>query len=288
MAWEPSTGSDLEIWLKSDIGITKDGSDLVSTWADQSGNGNDATAIGTSRPLFVASQLNGIASILFDGGNDFMTFGDILDTVLQGTSAKFSLYIVAKMNAINSVQTFLSKESDGSNNSGFIWFVNDISSTNRVGTLIRNGDRTLSFRERSTADVGTTNAFSTAWVHDATESTPVDRMTMYIDSITAASVTTVANDETSFTANDHDLLLGAHKNFANGDSFNIDGPIFEIFIFSHTSDAAEINNAFTYIKDRYALDGILVTATGCFQSGSKTICPILNNTLSTIRQEVLR
>ena len=34
--------SGLTVWLKSDIGITKDGSNYVSQWNDQSGNGKDS------------------------------------------------------------------------------------------------------------------------------------------------------------------------------------------------------------------------------------------------------
>jgi hypothetical protein len=58
------------IWLKSDVGITKDGSNRVSAWADQSGNGNDVTqATGTDQPLWVDAVLNSLPVIRFSQSN---------------------------------------------------------------------------------------------------------------------------------------------------------------------------------------------------------------------------
>jgi len=66
--------SGLSLWLKSDVGVTLAGSG-VSQWADQSGNGRNATQTSsTSRPTVVANALNGLPALSFDGVNDFMTF----------------------------------------------------------------------------------------------------------------------------------------------------------------------------------------------------------------------
>jgi len=55
------------LWLRSDTGITKDGSNGVSTWADRSGCGRDASQ-GTAglRPIFDESKtINGFPTIHF-------------------------------------------------------------------------------------------------------------------------------------------------------------------------------------------------------------------------------
>jgi hypothetical protein len=65
----PTAITGLQLWVRSDLGITKDGSDLVATWADQSGNGRDLTE-ATNKPLWVASLINGHAALRFDGSND--------------------------------------------------------------------------------------------------------------------------------------------------------------------------------------------------------------------------
>jgi len=73
-AFVPSQISGLTIWLKADAGITKDGSDRVSNWNDQSGNNNNfAQATSTAKPLFTANAKNGLPAIVFDGTSDHMT-----------------------------------------------------------------------------------------------------------------------------------------------------------------------------------------------------------------------
>jgi hypothetical protein len=61
-------------WYRADMGVTLV-SDVVSAWADQSGNGHHMTQ-GTagSRPGHVASEtsLNGQATLVFDGVNDWL------------------------------------------------------------------------------------------------------------------------------------------------------------------------------------------------------------------------
>jgi hypothetical protein len=59
----------LALWLKGDVGVTADGAQKISTWADQSGNGNDGTNSGAgaydSRPTAVASGINGLPTVHF-------------------------------------------------------------------------------------------------------------------------------------------------------------------------------------------------------------------------------
>ena len=59
----PSTG--LKLWLKADAGISKTGSN-VTAWADQSGNGNNATTVGS--PQFNASSINGLPGVTIATG----------------------------------------------------------------------------------------------------------------------------------------------------------------------------------------------------------------------------
>ena len=60
----PKKLSGLSLWLKADAGVTLSGSN-VTAWADQSGNGNNATASGT--PTLVANSLNSKSGISLDG-----------------------------------------------------------------------------------------------------------------------------------------------------------------------------------------------------------------------------
>lgn len=79
----------LQAWYRSDLGITKDGSNLVATWADQSGNGRNLTE-ATNKPLWVASLVNGHPALRFDGTNDLLT------TAAFSVSQPFTCFLVMK------------------------------------------------------------------------------------------------------------------------------------------------------------------------------------------------
>lgn len=72
----------LKLWLRADAGVTLDGTNHVSAWADQSGLARHGSQSNTSaRPLFVSNALNGNPVLRFDGGNDFFSLaGQVLTT----------------------------------------------------------------------------------------------------------------------------------------------------------------------------------------------------------------
>jgi len=74
-AWFPTNLPGCILWLDAGQGITKDGSNYISLFGDQSGQANNASqATGTNQPLWVDNQLNGKPIVRFDGSNDFMEF----------------------------------------------------------------------------------------------------------------------------------------------------------------------------------------------------------------------
>lgn len=73
----PDQVANLWQWLKADAGVTKDGSNLVSAWADQSGGGRDvAQSTAANKPTWTANAYNGLPGLVF-GGNDFLDGGAI-------------------------------------------------------------------------------------------------------------------------------------------------------------------------------------------------------------------
>jgi len=67
----PTDVSGIRLWLKSDAGITTNASGDVTTWADQSGQGNNVSQ-GTAayQPDYVVNAINGKPAIRFDGSDD--------------------------------------------------------------------------------------------------------------------------------------------------------------------------------------------------------------------------
>ena len=62
--------SGLECWYDASVGVTTSGS-TVTGWADQSGNGKNATP-GVGTPLFGTSQINGRPAVFFRGGDNYL------------------------------------------------------------------------------------------------------------------------------------------------------------------------------------------------------------------------
>lgn len=90
-SFSPLSISGLKVWLKAD-GLVLADSDPVTTWADQSGNGNDVTQ-GTAgfKPLYKTNIQNGLPIVRFDGTDDVLTAGF---TITYGT-----IFAVANFNS---------------------------------------------------------------------------------------------------------------------------------------------------------------------------------------------
>lgn len=89
-SFSPQDLNGLYLWLRADAGVTYDGSNNVSAWADQSGNGKNATASGTQRPLYVNSDINGMPVISFDGVDDRLVGPNVI------SATPCTIIIVAK------------------------------------------------------------------------------------------------------------------------------------------------------------------------------------------------
>lgn len=88
-AFDPKNVTGLTVWLKADAGITKDGSNLVSDWTDQSGNGNNfSQSTAGNKPVYTASAQNSLPTIVFDGSNDYLT------TAASVTLGTYTLFAV--------------------------------------------------------------------------------------------------------------------------------------------------------------------------------------------------
>ena len=79
----PLTG--LQMWLKADAGVERDGSNVVSAWRDQKPNGtpNDLLqAVTAAQPLYVENAVGGNRpTIRFDGASDYLQFTTRLTSI---------------------------------------------------------------------------------------------------------------------------------------------------------------------------------------------------------------
>lgn len=84
---------DVRLHLMADAGVTLNGS-TVSAWADQSGNGlNASQGTGSLQPLLVAAAQNGLPVLRFDGTDDFLS---IANNALLDLTAGFHIFVLFK------------------------------------------------------------------------------------------------------------------------------------------------------------------------------------------------
>jgi len=99
-AFSPTDLSGLSLWLKADAGITLSGSD-VTAWADQSGNGNNATATDTP----TLSTVGGKTFVDFAGG--YFTGNELI------TSSYVTIMCVARYSETSDIAMMFEQVSEG-------------------------------------------------------------------------------------------------------------------------------------------------------------------------------
>lgn len=72
--------------------------DPVSTWSDRGGSANSVTQSGTARPTFETNDQGGQPVLLFDGSDDFLNGGDILDI---GTNSLTMIVVAKRFSGVN-------------------------------------------------------------------------------------------------------------------------------------------------------------------------------------------
>jgi hypothetical protein len=83
---DPTDIAGCHIWLAADAIVGLADGDRVTTWADGSGNGNDATSAGLARPMYKTGILNSLPVVRFLGSaGEFMTWANVISSLTAGT-----------------------------------------------------------------------------------------------------------------------------------------------------------------------------------------------------------
>jgi hypothetical protein len=99
-AWTPALLSGKLLWLRGDLGATIVSS-KVTTWADQSGSGNDLAALGagSTQPIQTTwAAGNGATAMYFDGNDRLATAANILPT---SNGAGFTIFAACSFDDTN-------------------------------------------------------------------------------------------------------------------------------------------------------------------------------------------
>lgn len=105
--FDPDSIANLVARYRADLGVSKDGADLVAQWDDQKGSRDLAEA--TNKPKWFDSQINGHPIIRFDGVND------VLDETGGTVSFPIHFFFVVKQLSHASADTLFAGAEDAGN-----------------------------------------------------------------------------------------------------------------------------------------------------------------------------
>jgi Concanavalin A-like lectin/glucanases superfamily len=236
-AFTPASLSGLRLWLRSDMGITLNGS-TVSAWDDQSGNGNNATqGTAANQPTYQATGYPGSKpGVLFDGADDFL-IADGMAAVLTGSDVPYTAYLRASV-VTNADESFFSAGNSASDDP--VIMVNS-QATGAVRLFRRNAV------DGTTIDLVTTQTISTGNAHRIGDIFTGTARTCRLDGA-ATSVNNTACDVPSFTVNQ--FTLGCLRRIATSGFLNF--KLAEIVIYNRALNASEQALLESYLAERDA------------------------------------
>ncbi len=245
---------DLEVWLRADAGISEGDGVAITTWADQSGNGNDyvGTAGGGSAPTYIASSadLNGQPSVQFAGNGDRFIDSDG-DVNYIDNATEFSLFIVYQSDVTNTDRgLFIAEDPDEDDKTLTIRY--DASGANgagafnnivKTGILANGADNQL----ESFSDIQTTDAqiISLQWESGITYDLYVDGILNNPSSAADPPPSGTIGASAATTA-----ILGKGGKDA-GATESWDGEIAEFIYYSRSITQEERESIEDYLADKY-------------------------------------
>ena len=219
----PPDMAGCKLWLRGDLGITQ-AAGLVSAWADQSGNANDAAqGTGAKQPVFSASSINGQPGLTFSGAKFLDGAGDPV-----GPDAARTYFIVASL-------------SDGG----------DLYVSRPNGTaLYQDVPQSSSLGNRWICDGASNTTIATApalspCIYESTYAGALGAVTCTIDGVSyAVSGSLLAGDS---------LGSGYRVNTRDGSVFSVAGDVCEIIIYDSVLASGDATTVRNYLGARYGI-----------------------------------
>lgn len=235
----PSQIGGLTLWLKADSGITKDGSNLVSNWNDQSGNNNHFTqTTGTAKPLFTANAKNGLPAIVFDGTSDYMASAAF-------TLGTFSLFAVASRKwQVPAYAGLFRHDLTATSGQGLFTTSSAVYGWNSAEFVVSgNGFQDT----QSPRAIGPYGALTNDTYHIISTGCGASGTFLKLDRTSVARTTTNA----TITATSATAAIGTDAAALNADWW--DGGIAELLIYNSVLSAGDITKVETYLSNKWAI-----------------------------------
>ncbi|MBI1369537.1 MAG: hypothetical protein GC162_12895 [Planctomycetes bacterium] len=228
--------NNLLLHLDAGAGVTKDGTDAISSWADQAtsvGGSNDATdnSGAIDGPTYIANGINGLPTVRFNGTSEYLQIA----ANSAFNSDQFTWFIVAQSNAPASTQIlFRSSYSSGAGaGSSGLW-----------GTFTQSGDYISHARASSGTFAGSNATASTQPTIITAKWASDDTVTESLNGVAAASAT----GATASPAGHQFTRVGANTSAVN-QFFN--GDISEVLVYNTTLSANQQALVQGYLNAKY-------------------------------------
>ena len=240
-AFSPTDIAGLKLWLKADAGVTESGGSVTS-WADQSGQGNNATASGT--PTLVTNSLNGKSGISLDGeGTDD---GFLTTAVLSlAYNTPVTLFGVVKASASDvrgdqpSARWFMNKGGFQDFGIGFTFgaYFGDLDFAGMIGSI---AESDVNFIGDS---LGENQANIASLTNDGSN------VTFYQNGTQKA---TASNSTYSYTSSSNNGFSIGYQSAAV-DEFYCKCIVYELLIYNSSLSTANRQSVESYLNGRYAI-----------------------------------
>jgi hypothetical protein len=232
--YEPPYKVESEEIVTDGLVLNLDAGDYASyprsgtTWYDISGNGNNGTL--TNGPTYDSANKG---SIVFDGSDDYVDLGDVLDI-----SSNFTLSVWFKGNS--SQQTFVGIVSkDGSANFGNYGMYGDSNSNYVRFGFYDTGGTQREINDSSYSDIKSGNWVNYIGTYDSSE------LKLYRNGVGISS----ASVNTTPQTNNNSLAIGTR--LLNSNEFN--GNISSVQIYNRALSASEVEQNFNALRGRYGV-----------------------------------
>ncbi len=231
----------LKVWLKADAGVTTNLSGGITTWTDQSGNGNDAVqADDMLAPLVVPNAVNGNPVLRFNGIAPSAQYLEVADAGTAFVTNDFTTFALARF--VGSYPALRQNVWSKCNTNGLAgpvdWWLN---TTTGVPDCYR-GDGTTNWAHFAGTTGPTLGAYSVLGLRV----TGLDGgVSHYLGFATNGSGTAFTN-----TA-DAGLPLRIGRRFDGGTQLN--GDIAEILLYDQALSGADRTNVTAYLYGKYNL-----------------------------------
>jgi hypothetical protein len=236
-----SVTNSLQLWLKADSGVTTNATGNITSWADQSGQANNAAQSDTTKaPTFVDNVLNGKPVIRFDGSNDYLEVADAPSIEITGDITSFAVIMVKDYANYNGIWGKTANNLPAPTD----WYLVQGSGISRV----YRGDGT-------TANLGNADSDRAiragAYLILAFEMTGTN-LNQYLNGFPVGSGHISATLGDAGTA----LRIGSRDDLVT----KLKGDMAELLIYNTALSDSDRNTVFDYLKNKYGLQNLPPTA----------------------------